>query len=116
MKVLYDVGLIASMVGTGVLNLMKDSLTLIADDTMKMTQLNELLRKYLASRKVEQGAFVFGEPETAGGGTFKQIVSIKQGIDTELARKITKAIKGAKMKVQPQAEQESETGSCHAET
>ena len=78
----------------------EDSLTLIADDTMKMTQLNELLRKYLASRKVEQGAFVFREPETAGGGTFKQIVSIKQGIDTELARKITKAIKGTKMKVQ----------------
>lgn len=78
----------------------EDSLTLIADDTMKMTQLNELLRKYLASRKIEQGAFVFEEPETAGGGTVKQIVSIKQGIDTELARKITKAIKSAKMKVQ----------------
>ena len=76
------------------------SLTLIADDTMKMSQLNELLRKYLASRKVEQGAFVFGEPETAGGGTFKEIVSIKQGIDNELARQITKAIKGTKMKVQ----------------
>ena len=75
-------------------------LILIADDTMKMTQLNDLLRKYLASRKVEQGAFVFEEPETAGGSTIKQNITIKQGIDTDLARKISKAIKSAKMKVQ----------------
>jgi len=78
----------------------EDILTLIADDTMKMTQLNELLRKYLANRNVEQGAFVFEESETVGGGSIKQNVSIKQGIDTDLARKISKAIKGAKMKVQ----------------
>ena len=60
---------------------------MIADDTMKLTQIEGLLRGYLARRKV-------------GGGTIRQTVSINQGIDADLGRKIIKAVKGAKIKVQ----------------
>ena len=42
-----------------------DTLTLTADDNMKMTQVEELLRKYLAMRKVELGALDFGKPGCA---------------------------------------------------
>ncbi|MDP7628160.1 MAG: DUF520 family protein [SAR202 cluster bacterium] len=64
-----------------------NTLTMIADDTMKLTQIEGLLRGYLARRKV-------------GGGAIRQTVSINQGIDADLGRKIIKAVKGAKIKVQ----------------
>ncbi len=77
-----------------------DTLTLTADDRMKMQQVEDLLRKYLAMREVELGALDFGEPQNAAGGSLREIVSIKQGIDGDLGRKISKEVKSAKMKVQ----------------
>ena len=77
-----------------------DSLTLTADDNMKMTQVQELLKKYLAMRKVELGALDWGEPQAAAGSSLRETVSIRQGIDSDLGRKITKEVKSAKMKVQ----------------
>ena len=75
-------------------------LTLTADDSMKMEQVKDLLRKYLAMRKVELGALEFGEPQNAAGSSLRQTVSIKQGIDGDLGRKISKEVKAAKIKVQ----------------
>ena len=77
-----------------------DSLTMIADDSMKMRQLEELLRKYLASRDVDQRSLEFSPPQNAAGGSLRQTIAIKQGIDGELGRKINKAVRGAKLKVQ----------------
>ena len=77
-----------------------NALTIIADDHMKLEQVTALLRKYLTSRKVEIGAFVFGNPQEASGQSLRQVVDIKQGIDDELARKITKAVKSTKFRVQ----------------
>ncbi len=77
-----------------------NTLTLTADDTMKMTAVEELLRKYLAMRKVELGALNFGKPQNAAGSSLREIVNIKQGIDSDLGRKISKEVKSAKMKVQ----------------
>jgi uncharacterized protein YajQ (UPF0234 family) len=77
-----------------------NTLTLTADDTMKMTQMEELLRKYLARRDVDQKAFEFSPPQNAAAGTVRQTISIKQGIDADLGRTITKAVRGSKIKVQ----------------
>jgi len=77
-----------------------DTLTLTADDTMKMQQVEELLRKYLAMRKVELGALDFKDAQDAAGSSLREIVDIKQGIDSDLGRQIVKEVKSAKMKVQ----------------
>ena len=77
-----------------------NTMTLIADNSMKMEQVVELLRLYLAKRKVELGALDFGTPQNAGGGVLRETVSIKQGIDGDLGRLISKEVKRAKMKVQ----------------
>ena len=77
-----------------------NTLTIIADDTMKLTQVENLLREYLARRKVDQGAFAFKATENATGETIRRTISIRQGIDADLGRKITKAVKGTKIKVQ----------------
>ena len=77
-----------------------NTLTMIADDTMKLTQVEGLLREYLVRRKVDQGAFAFKATENATGETIRRTISIRQGIDADLGRKITKAVKGTKIKVQ----------------
>ncbi|MDP7265589.1 MAG: DUF520 family protein, partial [Candidatus Thermoplasmatota archaeon] len=51
-------------------------------------------------RKVERGAFNFENPTEASGATVRQIVSIEQGINSDLGRAIVKAVKGTKLKVQ----------------
>ena len=77
-----------------------DTLTILADDSLKLRQVQELLRGYLVKRKVAPGAFDFQEPEKASGKALRQTVAIKQGLERELAQKIVKSIKSAKMKVQ----------------
>ncbi len=77
-----------------------NSLTILADDSMKLQQLEELIRKYMVRRNIDQHAFEFGSPENASGDSLRQLVNIKQGINSDIGKKITKAIKGSKMKVQ----------------
>jgi uncharacterized protein YajQ (UPF0234 family) len=78
----------------------ENTLVMTADDNMKLKQLHDLLRKYLAQRKVDSKAFEVAEAQTASGDTLRQNIDIKQGIEPELGKKITKAVKGTKMKVQ----------------
>jgi uncharacterized protein YajQ (UPF0234 family) len=75
-------------------------LTIRADDDFKLKQVQELLRGHLARRNVDAGAFDFGKPEKAAGNTLRQTITIRQGIDRDLAQQVVKAIKGAKLKVQ----------------
>ncbi len=77
-----------------------ESLTINADDEMKLKQLHEVLRTHLARRKVDHRAFEFATPEKASHNTLRQAVAIKQGIEREAAQQIVKAIKKEKLKVQ----------------
>jgi uncharacterized protein YajQ (UPF0234 family) len=75
-------------------------ITMLADDDMKLRQMQELLRGYLARRKLDPGCLEMREPEKASGNALRQQVVVKQGIDQTLAKRIVKAIKDAKLKVQ----------------
>jgi uncharacterized protein YajQ (UPF0234 family) len=77
-----------------------NTLTMIADDSMKMGQMEELLRKYLGRRNVDQRALVFKPKQAASGDSIRQEIVIRQGIDEDLGRKINKAVRGTKTKVQ----------------
>ncbi|MBI77145.1 MAG: YajQ family cyclic di-GMP-binding protein [Rhodospirillaceae bacterium] len=76
------------------------TLQLLADNDLKLRQVQELLRGHLAKRKVEVGFLDFQTPEKAFGNSLRQNVVIKQGVERELAQKITKTIKASKKKVQ----------------
>lgn len=78
----------------------ESEITILADDDLKLKQMHELLRTYLTRRKVDAGALEFKDPEKASGNMVRQIGTIKQGIDKDLAKQITKEIKGSKLKVQ----------------
>jgi uncharacterized protein YajQ (UPF0234 family) len=78
----------------------EEALMIKADDELKLKQVQEILRGHLAKRKVDAGAFDFAKPEKASGNTVRQTVTIKQGIERDLAQQVMKMIKGAKLKVQ----------------
>jgi uncharacterized protein YajQ (UPF0234 family) len=78
----------------------EETLVIKADDEMKLKQVQELLRANLAKRKVDGGAFDFQTPEKAAGTSIRQTVLIKQGVESELAQKIVKSVKGMKKKIQ----------------
>lgn len=75
-------------------------ITILADDDMKLKQVQELLRGHLTRRKVDAAALDFGKPEQASGNMVRQVVRVKEGIDRELAKRLTKEIKASKLKVQ----------------
>jgi cyclic-di-GMP-binding protein len=75
-------------------------LRLAADDELKLKQMHELLKVHLTRRKVEPGALDFKPPEKASGNTLRQTIGLRQGIDAELARRLTREIKDSKLKLQ----------------
>ena len=76
------------------------TLTITADDDLKLKQMHELLQTYFARREVDAKALDFKPAEAATQGSLRQTVEIKQGIEREIATKITKGIKSTKIKVQ----------------
>lgn len=81
-------------------NLAEEVITILADDDMKLRQIHELLATHMTRRKVDAKSLDYGEPQAASGNMVRQLVTIRQGIDKELAKKLTKAVKQGKMKVQ----------------
>ncbi|HYE50901.1 MAG TPA: YajQ family cyclic di-GMP-binding protein [Azospirillaceae bacterium] len=78
----------------------ENEITIVADDDPKLKQIQEMLKVHVTRRKLDVGALDFGKEEKAAGGMLRQVVTVKQGIDKDLAKTIVKAIKDAKMKVQ----------------
>jgi hypothetical protein len=77
-----------------------NDITILADDDLKLKQMHELVKVHFTRRKIDPGACDFQTPEKASGNKVRQLVKVKQGIETELAKKIVKEIKGSKLKVQ----------------
>jgi cyclic-di-GMP-binding protein len=76
------------------------ALNLIADDDLKLKQMHELLKVHLTRRKVDPGALDYKPPEKASGNTVRQAITLRQGVDAELARRLVREIKDSKLKVQ----------------
>lgn len=75
-------------------------ITLLADDDMKLRQMQELLRGHMVRRKLDAAALDFKEPQKAAGNALRQEVNVKQGIDQTLGKRIVKELKDSKLKVQ----------------
>ena len=77
-----------------------NEIVILADDALKLKQVQDLLKTYITRRKLDVSALDFGKEEKAAGAMVRQNVRVKQGIDQETAKKISKAIKDSKKKVQ----------------
>jgi cyclic-di-GMP-binding protein len=76
----------------------KNEVKLEADEEFQVQQMDEILRMKLVKRNIEATAAEFGDITRSGKKSI-QSVSFKEGIDKELAKKIIKIIKDAKIKV-----------------
>ena len=82
------------------IELAAEELILVSDDEGKMRSLKDILESKLVKRKVSLKAVDWGKVEAAALGTVRQKAKIIQGVESEKAKAIVKAIKDAKLKVQ----------------
>ncbi|HET9112695.1 MAG TPA: YajQ family cyclic di-GMP-binding protein [Burkholderiales bacterium] len=75
-------------------------LTLYADDEFKLDQVQEVLNNKLIKRGIDIKCLDHGKIEKITGNKVKRTVTVKTGLETELAKKIVKDLKESKMKVQ----------------
>jgi cyclic-di-GMP-binding protein len=73
---------------------------LLSDDEHKLKSVIDILETKLVRRGVAVKALDYGKVEPAAGGTVRQVAKIQQGIPSEKAKEIVKAIKDRKLKVQ----------------
>lgn len=82
-------------------------LKLLSDDEYKLTALVDILQSKLIKRGVPIRNLDYGKIEPAFGGKVRQTVTLQQGISTEKAKEIVKAIKnGGFKKVQAQIQED----------
>ena len=74
-------------------------LTVFADDDFKLGQVRDVLNAKFAKRGVDARFLTIEKPEKIGGDRVKQSITVKNGVETELAKKIVKMLKDAKLKV-----------------
>jgi len=79
-------------------NKAESALTLVADDSMKMDALWEILQTRLVRRNVPVKNLKLGDLEQAANGTVRRAITLQQGIPSEAARDIVKFIKDQKLK------------------
>lgn len=78
----------------------EEKIILAAEDEYKIGQIGGSLKAFCVKRGVDPKALDFQKEEKASGNSVRQKVKLKNGIEQETAKKITKRIKELKLKVQ----------------
>lgn len=76
-----------------------ENITIKAEVEFQLQQMLDILQNKLAKRGIDIGCMEVSDPHIAGK-TASQTATLKQGLDTPLAKKIVKLIKDKKLKVQ----------------
>jgi cyclic-di-GMP-binding protein len=80
----------------------KDEIKLSANDQFKLTALLEIMIGKLAKRGVDLKSVDRGEPDISPLGHARQVLKIKQGLESDVAKQITGFIREGKFKVTTQ--------------
>ena len=76
------------------------TLTIYADDDFKLSQVTDILTGKLTKRGVDIRSLKYGDVEKVSGNKVKQAVTVRTGVEQELAKKIQRLVKDSKLKVQ----------------
>lgn len=79
----------------------KSEITQSAPSEFQLQQMLDILRARLIARKIDVRALDVGAVETNLAGA-RQKITVKQGIEQAIAKKLVAALKGAKLKVEAQ--------------
>ncbi|SPY76617.1 YajQ family cyclic di-GMP-binding protein [Providencia rustigianii] len=88
------------------LNDKNESIKITSESDFKVLQLVDILREKMAKRGIEGAVLNVPEEIVHSGKTYSVEVTLKQGIDAAIAKKIVKLIKDSKLKVQAQIQGE----------
>lgn len=77
----------------------KEEIKMGADADFQLKQMVDILRDKMLKRNIETSCLDLGDVEHSGRRYF-QVVKLKQGIATDVAKKLVKMIKDSKIKVQ----------------
>lgn len=75
-------------------------LTAYADSEFQLSQVRDVLTGKMVKRNVDVRFLDIGKVEKIGGDKVKQVIKIKNGIESEAAKKIVRIVKDSKLKVQ----------------
>ncbi|ADJ62941.1 nucleotide-binding protein [Herbaspirillum rubrisubalbicans] len=75
-------------------------LTAYADSDFQLSQVRDVLTNKMTKRNVDVRFLDEGKIEKIGGDKVKQVIKVKNGIESDDAKKIVRVIKDSKMKVQ----------------
>jgi len=87
------------------IELSENVMTILAAGDFQIKQILDVLYKKLVKRGVSLECLDYGKIETSGK-MFKQLVTAREGIEMDIARKIVKEIKQSKTKVQASIQQD----------
>jgi uncharacterized protein YajQ (UPF0234 family) len=74
-------------------------ITAFADDDFKLGQVRDVLMAKMAKRGVDARFLKLEDAEKIGGDKMKQKMTVRNGVESDLAKRIVKLIKDAKLKV-----------------
>ncbi len=77
----------------------ENELTAFADDEFKLGQVRDVLMGKFGKRGVDVRFLELKDPEKIGGDKMKQAMTVKNGVEQELAKRIVKMLKDGKLKV-----------------
>jgi len=80
------------------------TLLLTSNSEYALSQIRDILESKAFRRGLSLKIFDYGEPEEAGGMTYRQTVNLRKGIPEGLARKLGKQIRDSIPKVQVQVQ------------
>jgi uncharacterized protein YajQ (UPF0234 family) len=87
--------------GTSAAIELKDKeITLFGDADFQLAQVEDILGNKLTKRGVDVRYLDKGDVQKMGGDKVKQVIKVRNGIETEQSKKIQKLIKESKLKVQ----------------
>ena len=88
------------------LNKAEKTIKLEADNDMQLTAVRDMLENRAINRKLSIKIFDYQNEENASGMSVRQIVNLREGINSDNAKKINKMIKDMKLKIQSQIQGE----------
>ena len=75
-------------------------ITIIGDAEFQLTQIEDVLRNKLTKRSVDVRFLDMGDVQKIGGDKVKQVIKVRNGIESDMSKKIQRLIKDSKLKVQ----------------
>ena len=75
-------------------------ITVIGDADFQIEQILDVLRNKLAKQAVDVRFLDIGDLQKIGGDKVKKLIKVRNGIESDLAKKIQRLIKDSKLKVQ----------------